>query len=178
MVSQEPQGELFSGEGKSAPKKVKGKKRGGKKPVPVKAKVRQEFSAGFILFREVEGEAVFLLLDYGKHWDYAKGHLEEGETAWQAAVRELREETGIRQVDRVTKFQRDMHYVFFSPRKGRVHKTVTYFLGRTRTEEVKISDEHRGYAWLGFEEAMGRLTYDNAREVLAAAHEALMKSVK
>jgi bis(5'-nucleosidyl)-tetraphosphatase len=66
-----------------------------------------------------------------------------------------------------------MHYVFFSPRKGRIHKTVTYFLGRTRTEEVKISEEHRGYAWLGFEEAMGRLTYDNAREVLAAAFEAL-----
>jgi 8-oxo-dGTP pyrophosphatase MutT (NUDIX family) len=169
---------MFSGEGKAAPKKAKGKRRGGKKPIPVKAKVQQEFSAGFILYRESEAGPLFLLLDYGKHWDYAKGHLEEGETAWQAAVRELREETGIRQVDRVTTFQRDMHYIFFSPRKGRIHKTVTYFLGRTRTQTVTISDEHRGYAWLPFEEAMEKLTYDNARDVLAGAHEALLKSLK
>src|SRR3978361_882574 len=90
----------------------------------LKAKATQEFSAGFVLLRQTPGGPVYLLLDYGKHWDYAKGHLEEGETAWQAAVRELREETGIRQVDRVSNFQREMHYVFFSPRKGRIHKTV------------------------------------------------------
>ena len=88
---------------------------------------RREFSAGFVLYRETPGGPAFLLLDYGKHWDYAKGHLEEGETAWQAAVRELREETGIRQVDRVGRSEREMHYAFFSPRKGRVTKTVTFF---------------------------------------------------
>jgi 8-oxo-dGTP pyrophosphatase MutT (NUDIX family) len=136
---------------------------------------RREFSAGFLLFRDTPEGPLYLLLDYGKHWDYAKGHLEEGETAWQAAVRELREETGIRQVDRVTRFERDMHYAFFSPKKGRVVKTVTYFLGRTKTEKVDISDEHSSYAWLPFDEAMQRLTYENAREMLAAAHEALMK---
>jgi 8-oxo-dGTP pyrophosphatase MutT (NUDIX family) len=150
-----------------------GKKKG--KKAQKRVKTRREFSAGFLLFRETENGPLYLLLDYGKHWDYAKGHLEEGETAWQAAVRELREETGIRQVDRVTRFERDMHYDFYSPKKGHVVKTVTYFLGRTRTEKVSLSDEHSGYAWLTFEEAMGRLTYENAREMLAAGHAALMK---
>ena len=150
-------------------------KKKGKKVRP-RIKMRREFSAGFLLFREADAGPLYLLLDYGKHWDYAKGHLEEGETAWQAAVRELREETGIRQVDRVTRFERDMHYDFYSPKKGRVVKTVTYFLGRTKTDKVSLSDEHAGYAWLPFEEAMARLTYDNAREMLAAAHAALMKS--
>ncbi len=140
-----------------------------------KPRARQEFSAGFILFRNAAQGPLFLLLDYGKHWDYAKGHLEEGETAWQAAVRELREETGIRQVDRVGKFQRDMHYVFRSPKKGIVHKTVTYFLGRTRAEKVEVSDEHTGFAWLPLEEAMERLTFDNAREILRAAAESMEK---
>src|SRR6185437_12923385 len=94
--------------GKSAPRFSKNRKS--------KVKTRKsihEHSAGFILFRQTPGGPVFLLLDYGKHWDYAKGHLEEGESPWQAAVRELREETGIRQVDRVTKFQQDMRYNFF-----------------------------------------------------------------
>ncbi len=146
---------------------------------------RREFSAGFILFRDAgderkagsaEGGAsgpLYLLLDYGRHWDYPKGHLEEGETAWQAAVRELREETGIKQVDRVGRFEREMHYMFRSPKKGLVAKTVTYFLGRTKAHKVTLSHEHTGHAWLPFAEAMERLTYDNAREVLRAAHETL-----
>ncbi|MCL2647832.1 MAG: bis(5'-nucleosyl)-tetraphosphatase [Phycisphaerales bacterium] len=140
-------------------------------------KVRHEHSAGFILFRMTAGGPVFLLLDYGRHWDYPKGHLEKGETAWLAAVRELQEETGIRQVDRVGKFQQQMHYSFYSPKKGRISKTVTYFLGKTRQETVVISDEHFGHAWLGYEDAMERLTYDNAREILRAAHDAMRNSL-
>ena len=133
-------------------------------------KIRHEHSAGFILFRDMpEGGRRFLLLDYGRHWDYAKGHLEHGESAWKAAVRELREETGITQVDRVGKFQRDMSYAFYSPKKGHIIKAVTFFLGKTRQEHVKISDEHLGYAWLTYEQAMDRLTFENAREMLQAA---------
>ena len=71
-----------------------------------------------------------------------------------------------------------MHYAFYSPRKGNVTKTVTYFLGRTRAEKITVSDEHSGFAWLGYDEAMKRLTYDNAREILHAAHEALLKSAR
>ncbi len=132
-------------------------------------KARQEFSAGFILFRQTDQGRVYLLLDYGRHWDYAKGHLEDGETAWKAAVRELREETAIRKVDRIGHFEKSMQYLFYSPKKGRVFKTVTYFLGKTTCEDVKLSDEHAGYAWLGYHDAMKQLTFENAREILAAA---------
>ena len=152
----------------------KGKGRRAKRTV----KARREFSAGFILFRETPCGPHYLLLDYGKHWDYPKGHLEKGETAWKAAVRELREETGIRQVDRATRFQKEMHYRFHSSSKGHVEKTVTYFLGQTRSEKVVVSDEHTGFAWLSFNAAMKRLTYENAREILAAAHAALQAAGK
>jgi bis(5'-nucleosidyl)-tetraphosphatase len=141
-----------------------------------KRKVRREYSAGFVLFRRTPHGPRFLLLDYGKHWDYPKGHLEEGESTWQAAVRELREETGIRQVDRVGRFQRAMHYAFYSSKKGPVLKTVTYFLGRTRGEGVTLSDEHEGYAWLPYQEALTRLTYQNARDMLTAAWKTLEES--
>jgi bis(5'-nucleosidyl)-tetraphosphatase len=157
------------------PKKLKSGKVVSKKKLSAGGDVRQEFSAGFILLRKTAGGGVYLLLDYGKHWDYAKGHLEEGETAWQAAVRELREETGIRQVDRVPGFEQQMHYGFFSPGKGRVQKTVTYFLGITRSDEVTVSAEHSGFAWLSYEEAMARLTYENAREVLRGANEVVQE---
>lgn len=156
---------------KSKGKKKSRAKTGAKKHV----KARREFSAGFILFRDVDGQRLYLLLDYGKHWDYPKGHLEEGESAWQAAVRELREETGIRQVDRVGRFQKDMQYDFYSSKKGPINKTVTYFAGKTKTEKVVVSDEHSGFAWLPYDDAMKRLTYDNARDMLTAAHRAIEK---
>jgi bis(5'-nucleosidyl)-tetraphosphatase len=133
------------------------------------AKARREFSAGFVLFRQTPAGPVFLLLDYGKHWDYPKGHLETGETAWRAAVRELREETGIVHVDRIGSFQRNMHYIFHSKKKGLVSKTVTYFLGQTRASTVTLSDEHEGFAWLPYDEALARLTFDTARQILTAA---------
>jgi len=146
------------------------------KPFARNSKVRREYSAGFILFHGTRESPLYLLLDYGKHWEYPKGHLEEGETKWQAAVRELREETGIRQVDRVGRFEHQIHYMFHSSKHGLISKTVTFFLAHTRSEMIEISDEHKGYAWLPYEEAMQRLTYDNAREGLAAAHAALQRS--
>jgi 8-oxo-dGTP pyrophosphatase MutT (NUDIX family) len=145
------------------------------KPRNRKSHPAREHSAGFILFRNSDAGPLYLLLDYGKHWDYPKGHLEAGESPWQAAVRELREETGIRQVDRVTAFQQDMHYNFFSPKKGRIAKTVTYFLGQTRTEDVVVSHEHKGYLWLPYDQALEKLTYKNAKDLLTAAHKALQQ---
>ncbi len=132
-----------------------------------------EQSAGFILFRQTPAGRVYLLLDYGKHWDYPKGHLEKNETQWQAAVRELAEETGITDVQRVADFCRRMEYRFVSSRKGTVHKRVTYFIGRTQAKDVTVSEEHVGFAWLEFDQAIARLTFDSAREILRHAHQRL-----
>jgi len=132
--------------------------------------VRREFSAGFLLFRLIENKRLYLLLDYGKHWDFTKGHLEQGENSWEAAVRELEEETGIKTVQRVGNFSRRMFYEFFSPKKGLIiRKTVTYFIGQTTCATVKISKEHEGYEWLEYDAARARLTYQNAKDLLQAA---------
>jgi 8-oxo-dGTP pyrophosphatase MutT (NUDIX family) len=132
--------------------------------------VRREFSAGFVLFRRVENKRLYLLLDYGKHWDFTKGHLEQGENSWEAAVRELEEETGIKTVQRVGNFSQRMYYEFFSPKKGLIiRKTVTYFIGQTTCATVKFSKEHEGYEWLEYDAARARLTYQNAKDLLQAA---------
>jgi len=150
------------GAGKGRPRRRR-RSRGGRDGV------RVEESAGFVLFRVIHGRRLYLLLDYSKHWDYPKGHVEKGETPWQAAVRELFEETGISQVQRVGDFEHKIQYEFFSSRKGPVRKTVTYFAGITEQEQVKLSDEHVGYAWLGYQEAMKQLTFDSAKDVLQRA---------
>lgn len=130
---------------------------------------RHERSAGVITFRLEEGERpVYLLLDYGKHWDYPKGHLERGEDDLTAAWRELEEETGIRDAVRVGDFAHDLSY-FFRKKGDLVHKTVRFFLARTDRKRPTLSHEHKGYAFLPFEEAVERVTFESSKEVLRAA---------
>jgi 8-oxo-dGTP pyrophosphatase MutT (NUDIX family) len=131
--------------------------------------VKIERSAGVILFRRAEEQKLFLLLDYGSHWDYPKGHVEAGEDDITAARRELLEETGITQIDLLPNFAREMTYTFRGRSGGLIRKTVIFFLARTEQADVAISHEHVGYAWLSAAESLKRLTYVNARSVLEAA---------
>jgi len=76
---------------------------------------RHERSAGFICYRrraDVSSGIEYLLLDYGRHWEYAKGHVDPGESDLDAAVRELREETGISDVHVVEGFRHELLYFF------------------------------------------------------------------
>lgn len=137
--------------------------------------VHQERSAGVIVFRlagERRDVARFLLLNYGKYWDYAKGHVEKGEDDQTAARRELREETGIASVGLIDGFSHEIAY-FFRSKRGLVRKSVMFFLGRVESNIVQLSEEHVGYEWLESDAAMDRLTYSGAKEVLQAAAEFL-----
>jgi 8-oxo-dGTP pyrophosphatase MutT (NUDIX family) len=132
---------------------------------------RSERSAGFLVYRLApRGKAPqFLLLDYGKYWDYPKGHVEEGEDDVSAAKRELEEETGIADVTPHDGFRHEMTYFFRHKRRGPIRKTVVFFLGRTQAGEVRLSDEHVGAEFLPYEQALERVTYDNAKDALRAA---------
>jgi 8-oxo-dGTP pyrophosphatase MutT (NUDIX family) len=130
------------------------------------APVKFERSAGVLLFRDTAEGRVFLLLDYGNHWDYPKGHVEKGEDDRTAALRELAEETGITDAELLPDFAREITYIFKSRHGGLIKKTVVFFLARTEESTVTISHEHVGYEWLSPETARKRLSYATARSVL------------
>ncbi|MEM0475353.1 MAG: NUDIX domain-containing protein [Candidatus Norongarragalinales archaeon] len=149
-----------------------------KKKLKTKQKPKLEVrkSAGIIVFRKnKEGKREYLLLEYGagKHWDYAKGGISNGEDEKQAALRELREETGLTQVEFVDGFKKSLHY-FFREGGALVSKTVVFFLAQAPADaRVKLSFEHSNYAWLSFEKAVEKATYSNAKQVLRSAEEFL-----
>ena len=141
----------------------------------------RENSAGAIIFRIVNSEPHYLLLHYQTgHWEFAKGHIEEGEKIEDTIRREIEEETGIKDITIIPGFKEYSKYFFKKSYdlKGEdkkkapwVFKLVIFLLVKTNTGEVKLSSEHIGYAWLPFEEAMGKITYKNARELLKKAND-------
>ena len=106
----------------------------------------------------------------GGHWDFPKGHIDDGETEIQTALRELEEETGITHANIIDGFRDTITYTF-SGGQGQIEKEVVFFIAFTKESNVTLSHEHIDYSWLDFDSAFSRLTYDNARQVLRNAIE-------
>ncbi|NDB51583.1 MAG: NUDIX domain-containing protein [Nitrosopumilaceae archaeon] len=125
-----------------------------------------ERSAGIVLFREEDSKKMFLLLHYPSgHWDFVKGRIEKNESERQAALRETKEETGIMDVEFIEGFEEKIHYAYQYDGKL-VRKEVVFFLGKTKTLSVTLSDEHLDSVWLEYDDAHSKTTYQNAKGLL------------
>lgn len=104
-------------------------------------------------------------------WSLPKGHIEIGETAEQAAVREVEEETGI--IGRVVAPLGIIDFWFVAEDR-RVHKTVHHFLMRALGGELSDSDiEVAEVAWVPLDELESRLAYADERRLIRRAAELL-----
>lgn len=131
--------------------------------------MKQLDSAGVIVFKLVDGERHYLLLHYPDgHWGFPKGKIELGESKQQAAERELFEETGLH-ATLIDDFERYYSYIFTDTDGILARKVVHFFLGKVPDNEVKISHEHQDFIWLPFENAVRKVTYDNAKRMLNMA---------
>jgi len=136
-----------------------------------------ETSAGIVLFRSISNENEFLLLNYPQgHWDFIKGKMEQNETPHETALRETKEETGISNIEFIDDFEELVEY-YFRFNNENIHKKVILFLARTETlQTVSLSHEHNDYLWLGYNDALKKTTYKNARNVLSKANEFLLNT--
>lgn len=135
----------------------------------------KQHSAGLVIYTHHHDAREYLLLHYASgHWDFPKGKLEQGETEHEAAIRELEEETGLT-AQLLPGFKQELDYYFRDYKTGvLIHKTVTFFIGYSAEKRVKLSDEHIGYTWLPYQQALELTTYDNAKKVLQEAEKFLI----
>ena len=134
----------------------------------------EAISAGIILVNENGSEKQFLLLNYPTgHWDFIKGVIEDGESLQQTAIRETREETGITDIEFIEGFKEEIEY-FFRAENQNVHKKVIFFLAKTNSKNVILSHEHLDSVWLNYNDALKKLTYDNAINLLKKSNTFLL----
>jgi 8-oxo-dGTP pyrophosphatase MutT (NUDIX family) len=130
--------------------------------------VAMQRAAGVLIFR---GDAWLLMRNARLgHWGFAKGHLEEGESELQGALREVREETGF--VPRLDPVFREVVVYDVPPTKKRpdTRKEVVYFLGSVGPrDEVQPSDEHDRVEWLALEDACAKVEFEQLRALLRRA---------
>lgn len=118
-------------------------------------------------------DARYLLLrrcaDYlAGNWQMVVGRMEKSETAWQTAMREIREETGLRPTALYNSGETEIFYEACSDRMV----VVPAFVAFVDEGQVTLSpDEHDAYEWLIFEDTLERLEFPQQRRVLRSVHE-------
>ena len=107
----------------------------------------------------------------GRNFSFPKGHVEEGETEQQTAVREVKEETGL-DIEIIDTFREVADYCPF----GKIKKRVVFFMAQTFSDKVVPQQEEiDSYIWVDLFEAHHRCTYDNDLRVIRKAKENIDK---
>lgn len=127
----------------------------------------EQHSAGGIVVR---GEEVLLIATAGgRRWQLPKGHLEAGEAPAEAAVREVREETGV--TGAIVAPLSGVDYSFLERGRHRIRKHVDYFL-LTYESGSEANYEPREVVaarWFPWPEAIAKLSHANDRRVAEEA---------
>lgn len=140
-----------------------------------------EKSSGAIIYRKDKNDIYYLLLRYESqakkgtdYWGFPKGHIEEGEEEKDTVLREVLEETGIKDLSFKKGFRYLIKYQFRKEGKV-VFKTVTFYIAQTKTKNVEVSFEHIGYQWIKYNQALNELHFENDKKMLRKANKLLLK---
>jgi len=125
------------------------------------------------VYLKTDDDLKFLLLKRNKNkiyehlWQGVAGKIEEGETPPEAAIRELKEETGL---DPVNMFVADHVSRFYEVHGDRVN-IVPVFGIEAGSTEVTLSDEHIDFKWVNIKEALNTLVWNGQKEGIQTVYD-------
>lgn len=136
-------------------------------------------SAGGVVFTKIDGKYHFLLIQhaFNKHWSIPKGYVEENEPIEDAAIREIKEETG---VDGDILELLDVIDIHTTHKQHRMHRRLhAYLLESTSGSKLdpELFDPEEGMIgavqWFTPKQALKKIAYPNLRDVVAKAERRL-----
>ena len=125
------------------------------------------------VYRQTDDGLKFLLMKrnlnkiYENLWQGVAGKIEDGETAPEAAIRELKEETGL---DSVNMFVADHVSRFYEVHEDRVN-LVPVFGMEVDSDEVMLSEEHVDFKWVIIKEALNTLVWNGQKKGIQTVHD-------
>jgi len=124
---------------------------------------------GIIRYQSTEfnkDHSEFLLLRNKRgFWGFPQGHKERGENEIQTLQREVHEETGITDLD-IHQYIGKIQYKYFRADGVRSEKEVKFYFATTPVREVVISNEHEGFKWTTYQEALSMLDHRQLKSII------------
>ena len=128
--------------------------------------MKKEKSCGAVVIKKENDDIMFLIIkQHDEYWHFPKGHVEEGETEEETAIREIKEETNI-DVEIDNKFRKVITY---SPKENTI-KDVVFFIGKATSDDLIIDQKELLDAkWVNAKEAESYFKYEDNKEVFKEA---------
>jgi len=149
-----------------------------KKKPKAPTKAVKEYTAGGMVYRYRRGQLQILMIqDHLKRWTIPKGHVEEGESLQQTAIREVGEETGLRRVKIRDKLDK-IH--FFYRRDGKLILMTTYVflmeaVGRSDKVYPEVDEWIIDAKWFSAEDALKLIEYKDTEKLFRMGLDKLAK---
>jgi 8-oxo-dGTP pyrophosphatase MutT (NUDIX family) len=125
------------------------------------------------IFRKIKNSILFLLLKrssnkiYEHLWQGVAGKIEKDETAWCAAIRELKEETGL---DPKRMFIADYVSKFYEGNGDRINHIPVFGI-EVESENVTLSEEHSDFKWVNVDEAEMQLMWNGQKKGIRTVYD-------
>ena len=130
------------------------------------------------IYRRTDDCILFLLMKrnlnkiYEHLWQGVAGKIEEGETSSEAAIRELKEETGLSPVNM---FVADHVSKFYEVHGDRIN-LVPVFGIEVDSEIINLSEEHISYKWVDINEALNTLVWNGQKKGIQTVHDMVINN--
>ena len=130
-------------------------------------KLKKEKSCGCII---IKNKKVLLVYEKNRNfWGFPKGHMEDGETEIETALREVKEEVGLD-----VEIDKDRRYTLNYVIRDEIDKTTVLYIAKAKNEEIIMQEnEIENIRWCSFEEALNTLTFNNWKEMFKKVMEDL-----
>lgn len=140
------------------------------------SEISREATAGGVIYRLQNGMLQILLVaDHYGRWTIPKGHIEEGETAQETAIREIGEEAGVHQLESICwlgkihfRYRRENILVLMSTQ-------IYLFKALGDTDDIQKEDWMNDIRWFNYREAIDVIAYKDIAKLMNLAHRRLVQ---